>query len=80
MEVVSAQVVSCCVYDMPTKIMQHMHGNIPQMLDCWADAVVVHLLLLKSCTDWTFESSKGETKRAGKNQNKNVAPTYSPVW
>ena len=29
------------------KIMQHMHGNIPYMLDCWANPVV-HLLQLTS--------------------------------
>ena len=28
-------------------MIQHMHGNIPYMFDCWADPVV-HLLLLKS--------------------------------
>ena len=41
---VSAQVVSCCVFD---KIMQHMNGNIPLMFDCWANPVV-HLFLLNS--------------------------------
>ena len=30
--------VSCCVYDKPPKIMQHMSGNIPYMFDCWADS------------------------------------------
>ena len=44
---VSAQVVSCCVHDKPPKIMQHMHGNILYMFDCWTN-LVVHLLLLKS--------------------------------
>ena len=39
-----AQLVSCCAYDKPRKIMQHIHGN---MLDCW-DNPIVHLLLLKS--------------------------------
>ena len=31
----------------PQKIMQHMHGTIPYMFDCWADPVV-HLLLVKN--------------------------------
>ena len=31
------------------KIMQQMHGIIPQLFDCWADPVA-HLLLLKSST------------------------------
>ena len=31
----------------PKKIMQHMHDNIPNWFDFWAD-LVVHLLLLKS--------------------------------
>ena len=46
-----AQVVSCCVYDKPKKVMQHMHGIIPFMLDCWADPVV-YLLILESSMDW----------------------------
>ena len=33
MKAVSAQVVSCCVYDKPLKIMQHMHRNISHMFD-----------------------------------------------
>ena len=42
----------------PKKMMQHMHGIIAYMLDCWADPVV-HLLLLKSTTknsinEWKF--------------------------
>ena len=32
MKALSAQ--SCCVHE---KNMQHMHGNIPHMFDCWAD-------------------------------------------
>ena len=43
----SAKAESCCVSVNPPKIMQHMHGIIPYMFDCWAD-LVVHLLLLKS--------------------------------
>ena len=31
---------SCCVYVKLPKIMQHMHGIIPYMFDCWADPVV----------------------------------------
>ena len=42
----SAQVESGCVYVKPKKIMQQMHGLIPQLFDCWADPVA-HLLLLK---------------------------------
>ena len=37
-----AQVVSCCVYDKPPKIIQYMHLNIPHLLDFWAD-LYVHL-------------------------------------
>ena len=44
---VLAQVVSCCVYDKLKKIMQHMYGIIPCMLDYWAEPVV-HLLLPQS--------------------------------
>ena len=47
MKVVSAQVVNCCVYDKTLKVVQHMHGNIQHIFDCWADPVV-HLLALKS--------------------------------
>ena len=36
-----------CVYDKSKKIMQHMHGIIPQLFDFWANPVA-HLLLLKS--------------------------------
>ena len=43
----SAQAESCCVYVKPEKFMQHMHGKIPKLFDCWADPVP-HLLLLKS--------------------------------
>ena len=41
----SVQVESCSVYVKTQKVMQHMHGIIAYMLDCWADPVV-HLLLL----------------------------------
>ena len=37
----------CCVYVKTEKFMQHMHGMILYLFDCWADPVV-HLLLLKS--------------------------------
>ena len=53
MNVVSAQVIICCVYDRPKKIMQHMDGNIPFMFYCWADPGV-HLLLLKSSMDYAM--------------------------
>ena len=43
----SAHAESCCVYVKPEKIMQHKHGIISQLFDCWADPVA-HLLLLKS--------------------------------
>ena len=43
----TAQAKSCCVCVKPKKIMQKMHGIIPQLFDCWADPVA-HLLLLKS--------------------------------
>ena len=35
------------------KIMQHMHGNILYMFDCWADPVV-HLILLLSSMDSAY--------------------------
>ena len=44
---VRALVVSCCVNGKPLKSMQHMHGNIPLMFDCWADPIF-HMLLLKN--------------------------------
>ena len=47
MKAVLAQAESCRVYVKPQKIMQHMHGIIPLLFDCWADPVA-HLLLLKS--------------------------------
>ena len=50
MKALSAQVVSCCVYDKlhVCKVMQHKcHGNIPYFFDFWAD-LFVHLVLLKS--------------------------------
>ena len=45
----SAQAESCCNCVKPRTIMQHIHGGIPCMFDCWPDPVV-HLLLLKSST------------------------------
>ena len=33
MKAVSAQVVSCCVYDNTQKSMQYMHNNIPYLCD-----------------------------------------------
>ena len=45
MKALSAQAESC--YVKPQKIMQHMHGNIPYMFNCWAYPVV-HLLLQQS--------------------------------
>ena len=47
MKAVSAQVVSCCVYDKTPKIMQHIRGIILCMFDCWADPFV-HLALRSS--------------------------------
>ena len=41
MEAVSAHVVC-----KPQIHMQHTHGNIQSMLDCWADQVVVELIQL----------------------------------
>ena len=41
------QAESCYVYVKPEKFMQHMHGIIPKLLDCWADPVA-HFLLIKS--------------------------------
>ena len=49
---VLAQAVSCCGYDKPQKIMQHMHSNIPNMFECWADPVVHLLLLPKEVHVW----------------------------
>ena len=43
--------VSCCVNGKPLKSMQHMHGNIPLMFDCWADPIF-HMLLLKNSLAW----------------------------
>ena len=45
---VSAQVISCCVFNKLKKIMQHIHVNFLNMFDCWADPIVDHQLLLKS--------------------------------
>ena len=36
----SAQAESCCVYVKCKKFMQHMHGIIQWLFDCWADPVV----------------------------------------
>ena len=55
MKAVLAQWVSCCVFDTPKKFAQHVHGNIPYMVDCWANTAV-HLLLLKSSTTHPFGS------------------------
>ena len=44
MKAVLAQAESCCVYVIPQKIMQHMHGIIQKLFDCWANPVA-HLLL-----------------------------------
>ena len=49
MKAVSAQVVSCCIYDKPPILMPYINGNIQYMLDCWAN-LGVHLLLLKCST------------------------------
>ena len=56
MKAVSAELVSCCVYDKTKKVMEHMYGIIPIMFDYWADPVV-HLLLVKSSMveeKWSF--------------------------
>ena len=37
MKAVSAQVVSCCVFDIQKKIIQSMHGTVPYMFDYVAD-------------------------------------------
>ena len=47
MKAVSAQVVSCCVYDKSKQNKPHLHGMIPYMFDNWAYPVV-HLYLLNS--------------------------------
>ena len=54
----SAQAESCCVYIKSEKIMQHMHGIIPKLFDCWTDPVV-HLPLLKSSTDGPIRLGSG---------------------
>ena len=41
------QAKSCFVYIKAENFMQHIHGIIPLLFDCWADPAV-HLLLLKS--------------------------------
>ena len=43
----SAQAESCCVYVKLEKCMQHIHGIISKLFDCWADPYA-HLLILKS--------------------------------
>ena len=40
-----AKAETCCVYVKPKNIMQHMHGIIPLLFDCWADPVAHPLLL-----------------------------------
>ena len=47
MKAVSAQVISCCVYDKPPKIMQYILENILYLFDLRA-GLLVHLLLLKT--------------------------------
>ena len=47
MKAVSAQVVSCCVFYEPNKIMQQVNGKFSYMFDGWTD-LLDHLLLLKS--------------------------------
>ena len=47
MKAVSAQVVSCCVYDKSKQSKQKLHGTFTYLFGCWANPVV-HLLLLKS--------------------------------
>ena len=37
--------------------MQHTHGNLPYMFDCWADPFA-HLLPLKSSMDWLLSLLK----------------------
>ena len=57
MKAASAQVVSCCVYENPQKIMQHIHGDIPLLFDFRTNPIVVHLLLPKSSTSsWTVST------------------------
>ena len=58
MKAVSAQVVSCCVYDNTYKIILHMHGNIPYLFDFWADQFA-HFLLLKSSMVGSISSPVG---------------------
>ena len=52
----SAQVISCCVYEIPTTLCKHMHGNFPYMFDYWADPVLHLLLLKRSKQSLTFSS------------------------
>ena len=47
MKAVSAQVVSCCVFYEPNKIMQQVNVKFSYMFDGWTD-LLDHLLLLKS--------------------------------
>ena len=52
MKSVSAQMISCCVFNVPKKYATH-DGIIPYMFNCWGDQVV-HLLLLKSSMIMVF--------------------------
>ena len=40
---VLAQVVSCCVCKVAKKLAQHMHGNIPNFVDCWANILILFI-------------------------------------
>ena len=69
MKAVSAQVVSCCVYDNPPprKNVKHIHGNIQYMFDCWADTVVhlriqkISMASLMICLGWVGLNPKPNT-------------------
>jgi len=46
-----------CLWQKSNRIMQHMHGNIHYMFDCWADLVVL-LLQLKTSLAKSFLGQK----------------------
>ena len=56
MKAASAQVVSCCVYENPQKIMQHIHGDIPLLFDFRTNPIVLLLLPKSSTSGWTVST------------------------
>ena len=61
-----AQAESFCVYVKSEKFMQHMHGMIPELFNCWADPIA-HLLLLKSSMDIPIQCYDKKVKQGHQN-------------